>query len=204
MRPLLQWPDFSQTFILTTDASGFAIGDVENWRSKLAEYDFDVVYREGKINVNTDALSRNPIDYYKEESKDLQVADSDTFMTSNEKMITKKMFTRKKQEKSRNKVKPLKWRNLNRVIAPDNVDHFRKTSEAKILNINTKIAEICQDFLTGESFSDLKKYFKMYQFIDKSSFKTYFHNNLFIKPNTCEKYENWPSTAITTRGKKKK
>ena len=134
--PLLQRPDFFQPFILTTDASGFAIGGilsqgkigkdkqiayasrslsetekkydtyekealaiifcvthfrpylygrkftlatdhkplvwfqnskdpcsrVSRWRLKLAEYDIDVIYKAGKMNVNADALSRNPID----------------------------------------------------------------------------------------------------------------------------------------------
>ena len=143
--PLLQGPDFSQPFMLTTDASGFAIGgilsqgrigkdkpiayasriliDTEKkydtyekealdiifcvthfcsylygtkftlvtdhqplvwfrnskdpcsrvlrWRLKLAEYDFDVVHKAGKMNVNADALSRNPIDDNKEKSKQL-------------------------------------------------------------------------------------------------------------------------------------
>ncbi|KAL6421531.1 hypothetical protein ACFW04_014290 [Cataglyphis niger] len=31
------------------------------WRLKLAEYDYKVVYKAGKTNVNADALSRNPI-----------------------------------------------------------------------------------------------------------------------------------------------
>ncbi|KAL6421668.1 hypothetical protein ACFW04_014483 [Cataglyphis niger] len=31
------------------------------WRLKLAEYDYEVVYKAGKTNVNADALSRNPI-----------------------------------------------------------------------------------------------------------------------------------------------
>lgn len=31
------------------------------WRLKLAEYDYDVVYKAGKTNVNADALSRNPV-----------------------------------------------------------------------------------------------------------------------------------------------
>lgn len=31
------------------------------WRLKLAEYDYDVVYKAGKTNVNADALLRNPI-----------------------------------------------------------------------------------------------------------------------------------------------
>ena len=37
------------------------------------------------MNVNADALSRNPIDDNKEKSKYLQDDDNDTFMTSQEK-----------------------------------------------------------------------------------------------------------------------
>jgi len=33
------------------------------WRSKLAEYEYDVVYKAGKTNVNADALSRNPVNF---------------------------------------------------------------------------------------------------------------------------------------------
>jgi len=33
------------------------------WRLKLAEYDYDVVYKADKTNVNADALSRNPINF---------------------------------------------------------------------------------------------------------------------------------------------
>ena len=47
---------------------------VSRWRLKLAEYDFDVVYEAGKMNVNADALSRKPIDNSKEESKHLPVS----------------------------------------------------------------------------------------------------------------------------------
>jgi len=31
------------------------------WKLKLAEYEYDVVYKTGKTNVNADALSRNPV-----------------------------------------------------------------------------------------------------------------------------------------------
>lgn len=138
--PLLQHPDFSKPFILTTDASNFALGAVLSqgtvgsdkpiayasrtlneseknystimkellsltwatqyfrpylfgrrfiiytdhrplkwlfslkehqnsmfirWRTKLQDYDFDIEYKKGKLNLNADALSRieiNPID----------------------------------------------------------------------------------------------------------------------------------------------
>ena len=35
---------------------------VTRWRLKLAKYDFEVVYKAGKTNVNPDALSRNPVE----------------------------------------------------------------------------------------------------------------------------------------------
>ena len=52
---------------------------VSRWRLKLAEYDFGVVYTAGKMNVNADALSRNPI-VNEEKSRNLH-EDDDTFMT---------------------------------------------------------------------------------------------------------------------------
>ena len=54
---------------------------VSCWRLKLAVYDFDVVYKAGKMNVSADALLRNSIDDKKRESKHLQVDDNDTLMT---------------------------------------------------------------------------------------------------------------------------
>ena len=35
---------------------------VLRWRLKLTEYEYDVVYKAGKANVNADALSRNPVE----------------------------------------------------------------------------------------------------------------------------------------------
>jgi len=35
------------------------------WRLKLAEYEYDVIYKAGKTNVNTDALSGNPVNFEK-------------------------------------------------------------------------------------------------------------------------------------------
>ena len=44
---------------------------VTRWKLKLAEYDFDVIYKAGKTNVNADALSRNPIDLENIENDDI-------------------------------------------------------------------------------------------------------------------------------------
>ena len=35
---------------------------VSRWKLKLSEYDFEMVYKAGKMNINADALSRNPVD----------------------------------------------------------------------------------------------------------------------------------------------
>ena len=56
------------------------------------------------MNVNADAVSRNPIEDNKTKTKHLQVHDNDTFMSSQEKMTTKKLFTRNKQESQVDKV----------------------------------------------------------------------------------------------------
>ncbi|KAL6261900.1 hypothetical protein P5V15_006986 [Pogonomyrmex californicus] len=33
------------------------------WKLKLAEYNYDVVYKAGKTNVNADELSQNPVNF---------------------------------------------------------------------------------------------------------------------------------------------
>lgn len=151
--PILQYPDFAKPFVVTTDASGYAIGGILSqgpigkdapmaytsrllnnaeknystiekellaivycvnhfrpylygrkfslvtdhkplvwlhsvkdptsrlvrWRLKLAEYEYDVIYKAGKTNVNADALSRNPVEA-KTTREDAQVlpVDQDT------------------------------------------------------------------------------------------------------------------------------
>ena len=36
---------------------------VQKWRFKLSEYDYEIIYKPGKMNANADALSRNPVEY---------------------------------------------------------------------------------------------------------------------------------------------
>ena len=78
-------------------------------------------------------------------------------MTSQEKMFCKKTFTSNKQENSENEIKPSKRTNLNPVIVPDDVDHFSEIPEAKILNIDSKISEFFQEFLSEKSLSEIGK-----------------------------------------------
>ena len=111
-------------------------------------------------------------------------------MISQEKLMFKKIFTKNKQETSKNEVKPLKRRYLNLVIVPNDADHFSETSEAQISNIGSKIPEIFQDFLSEESFSEIGKNILKYTNLFKSGFETYFYNNLFIKPSISQKYKN--------------
>ena len=33
---------------------------VQKWRFKLSEFEYEVIYKPGKLNLNADALSRNP------------------------------------------------------------------------------------------------------------------------------------------------
>ena len=68
---------------------------VSRWKLKLAEYDFDVIYKAWKMNVNADALLRNPIDNNKEKSRYLQVDDNDIFMTSQKENVFQENFYKK-------------------------------------------------------------------------------------------------------------
>ena len=156
------------------------------------------------MNVNADALSRNPIDDNKEKSKNLQADDNGTFMTSEEKMFSKKTFTRNKQENSKNKVRPLKRRNLNSGIVPDDVDRFSEISGAQILNIDSKIPEFSQEFLSEESFSEIgKNIFKYTNFFKNMASRLIFITIFLLSPAFSKKYENLSWKTITTRAQKR-
>ena len=157
----------------------------------LAEYDFDVVYKAGKMNVNADAHSGNPIDDNKEKSKHLQADDNDTFMTSQEKIFDKKTSTRNKQENSKNEVKPFKQRNLSPMIVPDGVDHSSKISEAQISNIDSKISEFFQEFLSEESFGVIgENSFKNTNLFKNLASRLIFMTIFLLSPVFSKKYEN--------------
>ena len=49
---------------------------VTKWRFKQVEYDFDVVYKAGKTNVNADELSRNPVKNIKENENKTNTSES--------------------------------------------------------------------------------------------------------------------------------
>ena len=155
------------------------------------------------MNVNADALSRNPIDDNKEKSKYLHVDDIDTFMTSQEKLFSKKNFTRNKQENSENEVKPLRRRNLNPGIVPDDVDHFSEISEAHMLNIDSKIPEYFQEFLNEELFSEIGKNILEYtNLFENMASRLIFMTILLLSPVFFKKYENLSWKTITTGAQK--
>ena len=121
-------------------------------------------------------------------------------MTSQGKMFSKKTFTRKKQGISRNEVKPLKRRNLNPVIEPDDVDQFSEIAEAQILNIDSKIPEFFQDFLSEESFSEIGKNILKYTNVFENLASRLIFMTIFLSsPVFSKKYDNLSWQTIPTR-----
>ena len=153
--PILQYPDFSKPFIITTDASGYAIGGilsqgeigkdlpisyasrvlrgpelhyevyekeslamihcaklfrsyiynrkisfvtdhqplvwfktadcntrVQKWRFKLSEFDYEVIYKPGRLNANADALSRNPFCNVVTRKQTMLISDQNKIITN--------------------------------------------------------------------------------------------------------------------------
>lgn len=152
-KPILQLPDFSKEFILTTDASDYAIGSILSqgeigkdlpisyasrtlnqseinysttekeclsiiwsvkhfrhylfgqkfkivtdhqpltylfnckdpssrlvrWRLKLEEYNYEIIYKPGRVNSNVDALSRNPVMFIHRQPCNLMSVEEDTY-----------------------------------------------------------------------------------------------------------------------------
>ena len=152
------------------------------------------------MNENADACSRNPMDDNKENSKHLQVDDNGTFMTTQEKMNTKKIFTRNKQENSKNEVKPSKRRNLKPVIVPNDVNYFSEILEAQILNIDSNIPEFFQEFLSEKSFSEIGENILGYTNLLKNLASRLIFMTIFLLSLVFfKKYENLSWKTITTR-----
>ena len=86
----------------------------------------------------------------------------------------------KKQENSKNEVKPLKRRNLNPVIVPGDVDDFSEILEVQLLNIDSKILEFFQEFLYLAS-------------------RLIFIKIFLLSPIFAEKYEHLSWKTVTTR-----
>ena len=120
-------------------------------------------------------------------------------------MFSKKNVTKNKQENSENEVKPPKRRNLNPVIVPDDVDHFSEISEAQISNIDSKIPEFFQEFLSEELFCEIGKNILKYTIVFKNrASRLIFMTILLLSPVFSKKYENLSWKTITTRAQKKR
>ena len=129
-----------------------------------------------------------------------------------EKTFSKKTFTINRRENSKNEVRPLKRRNLNPRIVTDDVDHFSEISEAQIWNVDSKIPEFLQEFLSEESFSEIgKNILKYTNLLKNMASRLIFTDNIFIKPSVfhkipkfiMEKYYYKSSKENTTRKSKK-
>ena len=166
---------------------------LSRWRLKLAEYDFDVVYKAGKMNVNADALSRNPI-IDEEISRNLQEDDDDTFMTSQEEMNLENAFIKINQGNNIKKGNTSKNKYFNSVFAEDDANHFSETSEGPISNVNLSLSEIFNRILIEKLLNEINKDIVKY----KNLFKL-LSSKLPVINN-----ENSPWKTMTTRGKKKK
>ena len=80
---------------------------------------------------------------------------------------------------------------MNPVIVPHDVDHFNEISEAQILNIDSKIPEIFQDFLSAESFSEIgKNVLKYTNLLKNLALRVILMTIFLLSPVFAKKYEN--------------
>ena len=89
------------------------------------------------MNVNADALSRNPI-INEERSKNLHEDDDVTFMTSQEKINLENTFIKINEENNIKKGNNSKREYFNSIFAQDDINDFSESSQDPILNINPK------------------------------------------------------------------
>ena len=78
------------------------------------------------------------------------------------------------------------------MIIPDDVDHYSKISEAQILNVDSKIPEFFQKFLSEESFGETgKNILKFTNLFEKFMIEKYYYKS--SKENTTRKSKNYES-----------
>ena len=89
------------------------------------------------MNVNADALSRNPI-INEERSRNLHEDDDDddTFMTSQEKMNLENTFIKNNEENNNKKGNNSKREYFNSIFTQDEINDFSESSQDPMLNIN--------------------------------------------------------------------
>ena len=68
------------------------------WRLKLEEYDYKIIYKAGKSNINADALSRNPI-RNDERMYNVQSKEKRKITTKKIRMASQKNIRRKRNSK---------------------------------------------------------------------------------------------------------
>lgn len=255
--PLLQYPDFSQPFIVTTDSSNYAVGAILSqgeigkdkpiayasrtlnkqegnysttekellailfgvntfrpylygyqfkivtdhrpltwlfnakdpggrlirWRLKLEEYDYEIVYKPGRVNSNADSLSRNPVNAITHSK-----INSTTYEQYFKRQFTKKLPESDTQIEEHNQSLHLAKQNL--IACPVSLDFdYSMPYCEQLLSLLDNSAELLNgeresDTVQSVSLKDKTLYFlftKVYHF-NETSYKTIY--NLLIKLRT--------------------
>ena len=144
------------------------------------------------MNVNADALSRNPT-INEEKSKNLH-EDDDTFMTSQEIMNLENAVIKINQENNIKKGNTSKNKHFNSVFAEDDANDFSETSEGPIFDVNLRLSHIFNGILNEKLLTEINK--------DIVKYKNFF--KLLSSKHPVINYENSPWKTMPTRGKKKK
>ena len=113
------------------------------------------------MNVNADALSRNPI-INEERSRNLHEDDDDTFMTSQEKMNLENTFTVNNEANNIKKGNNSKREYFNSIFTQDDINDFSESSQDPILNINPKFFETFNVPPNEELFNNICNNFMKY------------------------------------------